>query len=263
CTLQGEDSFLDDLPEPYREKSWAMFRERTRELDGLIAVSDYFRDLMKKRLEVPDDQIHLVYNGIALDDFKPRSALPDPPVIGFMARLCRTKGLETLIDAFLRLRKDHPTLRLHAAGAMTPGDEKFMKAMREKLDRAGVSDDVTFSPNISRDDKIEFLRGLTVLSVPASYGEGFGLYVLEALASGVPVVQPNHAAFPELIEATSGGLLCEPENPASLAEHLATLLDDSEKNRQLGERGREAVTEKFSVRSMAEQVLRVYQTCLS
>jgi glycosyltransferase involved in cell wall biosynthesis len=71
---------------------------------------------------------------------------------------------------------------------------------------------VAFLPNISREKKQEFLQSLSVFSVPARYGEAFGLYLLEAWATGLPVVQPRHAAFPELIEATLGGVVCTPED---------------------------------------------------
>src|SRR5439155_5103143 len=117
---------------------------------------------------------------------------------------------------------------------------------------AGLADDVQFLPNLSRDDKIAFLQSLSALSVPATYGESFGLYVIEALAAGVPVVQPRHAAFPELIEATGRGLLREPDDPESLAAAVEEVLRDPAAARAMGARGREAVRERFNVTRMAE-----------
>ncbi len=100
-----------------------------------------------------------------------------------------------------------------------------------------------FSPNPNRAEKIAFLSGLTVLSVPATYGEAFGLYVLEALAAGVPVVQPRHGAFPEILAATGGGILCEPNDPRALADAFESLLLDPTQARALGEQGQIAVRE--------------------
>ena len=113
-------------------------------------------------------------------------------------------------------------------------------------------------PDISRAEKLEFLRGLSVLSVPTSFAEDFGLYVIEALASGVPVVQPRHGSFPELIAETGGGTLCEPGDPGALAEALAELLSAPERARALGARGRAVVLDRFTVEAMTTGVLQVF-----
>jgi glycosyltransferase involved in cell wall biosynthesis len=107
--------------------------------------------------------------------------------------------------------------------------------------------------------KQSFLRSLSVLSVPATYGESFGLYVLEALASGVPVVLPRHAAFPELIDATGGGVLVEPGDPKALAEGLEAMLLDPARARALAAAGREVVLREFSVERMAKGVAGVLE----
>src|SRR5207249_1434707 len=91
-------------------------------------------------------------------------------------------------------------------------------------------------------------------SVPATYGESFGLYVLESLASGVPVVQPRHAAFPELLEKAGGGILVEPDNVNALADGIELLFLDPAKARKVGLQGREAVLDYFSVGRMAQNV---------
>src|SRR5207248_8307497 len=127
---------------------------------------------------------------------------------------------------------------LHVAGSMTASDRPFVERLRARLAAAGLEDEVQFLPNLSRDAKIAFLHSLSALSVPATYGESFGLYVIEALAAGVPVVQPRHASFPELLELTGGGLLCEPDDPASLAGAVEQLLADPEAARAMGELGR-------------------------
>jgi glycosyltransferase involved in cell wall biosynthesis len=243
CTLQGEDSFLDGLPEPYRQRSWELLAQRCADVDHFIAVSRYFADVMTRRLNLSD--VSVVHPGIAVDEFA--TAAPTQPVVGYLARMHPGKGLDTLVEAFLKLKT--PGVRLRVAGAMTGADKPFVESLRRKL-----GDRAEFLPNLDRAAKADFLRGLSLFSVPATYGEAFGMYVLEALASGVPVVQPRHGAFPELIAATGGGLLCEPNNPAALAAALDELLRDPSRARQLGETGRAAVHEKFSVKKMAEQV---------
>ncbi|MEC7726012.1 MAG: glycosyltransferase family 4 protein, partial [Planctomycetota bacterium] len=154
----------------------------------------------------------------------------------------------------LKSRAATATARLRIAGVMLREDEPFVDELRVRLRDAGCLEDVEFLPNLDRSQKIAFLASLTVLSVPARYGESFGLYLLEAMATGVPVVQPRHAAFPELLAATGGGLLCEPEDPRALADGLAELLEDPAQAAALGAKGRDAVRAKFTSRDMAGNV---------
>ena len=272
CTLQGEDSFLDALPEPHRAACWQTLAERAAEVDLFIAPSRYFGNLMRERLGFPAERLRIVHNGISLAGYGAAPASlnsqPSPrspphsssPVLGYFARMCREKGLDTLVEAYIALRRRGRigNLRLLIGGSCGPADERFVASMRERLQAAGVLGDVEFHPNLDRAAKLAFLRSLSVFSVPALYGEAFGLYVIEALAAGVPAVQPRTAAYPELIEATGGGLLCAPGDPQALAEAIEELLLHPAQARALGEAGREAVATKFSAEAMARSALEVY-----
>jgi glycosyltransferase involved in cell wall biosynthesis len=88
------------------------------------------------------------------------------------------------------------------------------------------------------------------------------LFVLEALANGVPVVQPRHGAFPELLGATGGGVLVQPDSPTALAQALAGLRRDPERRRGLGAQGKEVVHSRFGDGPMAEKTLELYQSLL-
>jgi glycosyltransferase involved in cell wall biosynthesis len=174
--------------------------------------------------------------------------------------MCHEKGLDTLVEAYLLLRQwgRVGSLKLRVGGSCGPADRAFVDALRDRLRQAGVLGDVEFHPNLDRARKVGFLRSLSAFSVPASYGEAFGLYVIEALAAGVPVVQPRVAAFPELIEATGGGVLCA-DGPQALAEAIEALLLDPARARALGDAGRRAVFERFSATSMARAMIRSYE----
>lgn len=261
CTLQGEDAFLDSLPPGDSQAAWRALAERAADVDAFVAVSLYYGDVMRRRVGLAAHRLHVVHNGILLDGYGPAPAPPEPPTLGYLARLCREKGLETLVEAYLLLRKRDqlPGLRLRVAGSMTAADQPFVERLKTRLAGAAVAGDVQFLPNLSREEKIAFLQSLSALSVPATYGESFGLYVIEALAAGVPVVQPRHAAFPELIEATGGGVLCEPDDPEALATAVEELLRDAAAARAMGARGREAVLARFNVTRMAEGMLRVFE----
>ena len=262
CMLQGEDWFLDALPESCRTACWETIAERAREVDMLIAPSHYFGDVMLRRLNLPAGTVQVSWNGIQMAGFESNSGPKSgPPAIGYFARLCAEKGMDTLVDAYLLLRKDpkNSRVQLWLGGSCGPADEPFVQAQLQKLKSAGVSQEVEVHPNLSRDQKIAFLKSLSVFSVPAKYGEAFGLYVVEAIAAGVPVVQPRTASYPELIEASGGGVLCEPNDPRSLAKELQALLDDPEKSRALGASGRAAALEQFSSEAMARSILALYE----
>ncbi len=252
-SMQGEDSFLDALPEPYRAKCWDLLKARCAEIDHFIVLSEYYGQFMRERLNLPANKLTVIYPGIAAQDFTPAPEPPKQPVIAFLARMHPWKGLDTLINAYLKVRERGrvPGVRLRIAGAKVGPDHRFVDGLKAQLGAA--EKDVEFLPNLDRDAKVKFLREATVLSVPATYGEAFGLYLLEAWATGVPVVQPRHGAFPELIAKTGGGVLCEPNDPNSLAEAVERVLLDPAKARMLGQAGRKAVEHHFTVEAMSEK----------
>ena len=262
CSLQGEASFLDNLPESVRSQAWETLSERCQDVDLFIAPSFYFSGQMGRRLHLPDEKLKVIPNGINLEGYPTgETARPmKPPVLGYLARMCADKGLNLLVDAFISLRQRGkiPGLRLKVAGSCGPTDEPFVQEQKTKLKKAKLLGDAEFRPNLLREQKIEFLRSLTVFSVPALYGEAFGLYVLEALAAGVPVVQPNHGAFPELIRSAVGGVLCEPDING-LVTALENLLLEANRIQWLGEAGRKMVHEKFSARRMAGDLSQMYR----
>ena len=265
CTLHGEDAFLDSLAQPWRERAWELLAERVRDIDGFIAVSHYYGDRMRERLGLDPARVRVIYNGIDLEGYEPAAAPPATPTVGYLARMMHGKGLTTLVEAFIELRRRERTanLWLRVGGSMTPADEPYVEGLRSRLAEHGLGEAVRWSPNMTRAEKLAFLKGLTVFSTPATYGEAFGLYVLEALAAGVPVVQPRHGAFPELLEATGGGVLCEPDDPGALADALESLLADPDRVRGHAERGRRAVFERFGVDRMAREIGEFYRTAVA
>ena len=115
---------------------------------------------------------------------------------------------------------------------------------------------------LDREGKLAFLRSLDVLSVPAICDEPKGMFLLEAMASGVPVVQPRRGGFIEIIEKTGGGLLVEPDEPDSLAEGLYTLWQDRGTAGILGQRAFQGVRAHYTVAHSAARLLDVYEEVL-
>jgi len=261
CCFQGEDAFLDGLPPAWRDACWRELAARVREADALVAPSEFYAAFMRGRLGPGALAIEVIPNGIELEGYGPPSVKSGPPVIGFLARMIREKGLEVMVAAFVHLRTvlGHPDARLHLAGAATAGDQALIGELQQQLAAAGLAAAVTWSPNLSRAAKAEMLRSLSLFSVPAVYQEAFGLYVVEALASGVPVVQPDAASFREIVARSGSGVLVRPGDPVALAQAWRELLDDPPARQAMAARGRRVAEEFYSVAAMAERFLALLQ----
>ena len=261
CTLSGEDIFLDELPEPHRGEAFALIRDQAAHVDAFVATSNYYADHASKHFDLPRDRIHTVRMGLHVDDFPAPRDEPDRPfTIGYLARICPEKGLANLCEAFVLLRRQGHDCRLRIAGYLAKSQLPFLNGLKEYLRRPATDGAVDFVGEVTRDEKIGFLRSLSVLSVPTIYHEAKGLYVLEAMACGVPVVQPGHGSFPELIEATGGGVLYDPAmGTEALAAAIAGLMDNPAKRRELGACGWKAVRDSFTDKIMAKEVWDIFE----
>lgn len=263
CALQGEDLFLEELIEPYKSQAKKLLRERAREIDGFIVMSQYYADFMADYLAVPAEKIHVVKLGINLRDHG--SSLDSNQektfVVGYLARLCPEKGLHLLVEAMQHLVEKFPAdaFKLKVAGYLSPKDQKYFADIQKKIQASKLREAFEYAGEVTRVEKINFLQSLHLLSVPTVYQEPKGLYVLEALANGVPVVQPHHGAFPELLQATGGGILVEPNSASALAEGILALRNDAARRQQHRQQGKAAVHRDFSDETMAEATLAVYR----
>jgi glycosyltransferase involved in cell wall biosynthesis len=149
-------------------------------------------------------------------------------------------------------------MALDAAGYLAPAQHGYLDEVRRTLDTAGLAREFTYRGALDRDAKLAFLRTLDVFSVPAPYDEPKGVFLLEAMASGVPVVQPRRGAFTEIVENTGGGVLVAPDDPAALADGLYALWADRDRAAVLGERGFAGVRRQYSIARSADRLLAVY-----
>jgi glycosyltransferase involved in cell wall biosynthesis len=262
CSLQGDDIFLESLPEPHRTQSLELIREHCREIDGFIATSASYADFMADYFAVPRQRIHVVHPGLNLDGHGgPRPERGDQPfTIGYFARICPEKGLHVLAEAFHHLRQmpGTPPLRLRVSGWLGENNKGYFADIHHRLKERGHAEHFEHVESPDHGSKVAFLRNIDVLSVPTTYREPKGLYVLEALANGVPVVQPRHGSFPELIVATGGGLLVNPDDPIDLAKGLRQLIDNPQHAAEMGRKGQMVVHGRFNADRMAEETAAVY-----
>jgi len=262
CTMQDEHDWIDAMEEPWRSRCWETMTQGGRDVAAFIAVSRYYGGVMTERLRIEPGKLHVVPIGIDAGEPPSGGPPPDPPVIGYLARMGRSLGLPVLFEAFLRLKKSGKwkNLRLHLSGGKTGDDAPFLEELRRKIADERLEADVAFYDEFDPRGRRAFLSSLSVLSVPSPHGVAFGTYILEAGARGVPVALPKVGSYPELVEATGGGVLYEPNTADALARVLEELLDDPARRAQLGRKGRESVASSFTLDIMARKMIEVYRT---
>lgn len=262
CTLQGEDLFLEGLGEPYRQQSLDLIREASAHVDAFLPVSAYYLEYMPRFLGLPKEKMRLVPLGINTDGYGPTRELRDAPfTIGYFARVAPEKGLHLLAEAYRQLRKRVGVgeSRLLAAGYLAAEHQGYLDGVVRQLEDAGLGAEFQYRGELDRDQKIAFLRDLDVMSVPATYDEPKGIFLLEAMACGVPVVQPRRGAFPEVVEVTGGGLIVDPDSPDALADGILALWQDPDLRRAMGAAGMAGVREHYHVGRMADAVEAVFR----
>lgn len=265
CTLQGEDLFVNNLREPFRGQALELIRENAQHIDCFISVSHFYADFMAEFLRVPRSKIKVVPLGLNLKDYAACQPMPrwprhEPFTVGYFARIAPEKGLHLLAEAFIKFRQRHAAsaARLEAAGYLAPEHHGYLADIKAGLQAAGLGDAFHYHGTLERAAKLRFLQSIDVFSMPATYAEPKGLSVLEALANGVPVIQPRWGSFPEIVEHTRGGLLCEPNDAGSLADALNELWLNPEQARDFSRQGLAGVREHYAVERMAEAALSVY-----
>jgi glycosyltransferase involved in cell wall biosynthesis len=262
CTLQGEDLFLEGLPEQYRREALALIRANVQHVDAFLAVSQYYAGFMPGYLGIPENKMRVVPLGINLEGYEARHKSRDQPfTIGYFARVAPEKGLHVLAETYRRLRlerKNFPEARLEVAGYLGAEHAAYLNEIEKRMSDWGLKDEFHYRGALDREQKIEFLRGLDLLSVPATYDEPKGIFLLEAMACGVPVVQPRRGAFTEVIQKTRGGLLVRADDPDSLADGILEIHQNPQLAEELGSNGFRGVREHYSVARMADRALEVY-----
>jgi glycosyltransferase involved in cell wall biosynthesis len=228
-----------------------------------VATSDYYAEFMASYLGLDRKKIHTVPIGINLEGHSPNHRHADGPfVVGYLARVAPEKGLHLLAEAYRILRQERglAEARLEVGGYLSPEHRPYLDEIRGRLRGWGLESEFHYHGTVDREAKVALLQGLDVLSVPSPYAEPKGLYVLEALANGIPCVQPRHGAFPEVLGRTGGGVLFEPNDTGDLADQLLALSRDREGTRALGHRGAEGVHHHHSIARMADRALDIYRS---
>lgn len=184
-----------------------------------VVVSPSTRDDLVKR-GIPRRDVRVIPNGLDHRRYHPGATPAERDLVVFVGRLEHYKGVDLLLDAWLRVRAARPAARLVIVGNGTAGDQ-----MRDRADDAGFGGSVSFTGFVSEAEKVAWLQRATVLVQP-SRKEGWGLTVLEANACGTPVVATDVPGLRDSVRHGATGLLAAPAPDALATSLLAVLSDD-------------------------------------
>ena len=264
CSLQDEDVWVDAMDDHFRKKVWDLMSERGKDVDVFIPVSDYFSDEIHQRMVIPASKMQTVHLGVDIYDYFPKLITKKEPVIGYLSRMCEENGLAVLVDAFILLRKspDYIAVKLKITGGKTGDDLHFIREQKQKIAKAGLENDVFWTEEFEGEERQKFFDSVRLISVPVLIGEAFGLYMLEAMASGIPMVQPALGAFPEVIGISGGGVVYGDNKPELLAQALGELIFDDVRLLELSAAGIDGVKAHFDIHAQAQKMVAVYENTL-
>ena len=215
---------------------------------------------MKEKMNLPDEKLHTLYLGVDSTDYHYISTKEKPRNIGYISRMCHENGFDIVVDAFIELKKQpgFDDVKLIATGGSTGDDNRFIKEQKRKIKENSLLDYFVILPEYEDEAQHDFYKQVTLVSVPVRAGEAFGMYLIESMASGVPVVQPALGAFPEIIEMAGGGVTYMPNIPKKLSETWADLLTYPEKMDELSRTGFEGTKENFNIHNHAAEIIGLY-----
>lgn len=262
CSLQDEDVWVDAMKPVFRDRIWNLMSEKAKDVDLFIAVSDYFSKVMQQRMKLPEEKVKNLYLGVDPADYLFIPTNDKRRNIGYISRMCHENGFDILVDAFIRLRKisGFEDVKLIVTGGSTGADTIYIKEVRKKLMNEKLDTQVEFIEDFLETGRKAFFNNVSVVSVPVRNGEAFGMYLLESMASGVPVVQPALGAFPEIVNLSGGGIVYQPNTPDALCDAFVRLLSDREKLNRLSENARKGVEIQFNIQDHAIEMINVYHS---
>lgn len=261
CSLQDEDVWVDAMNDSFRDKIWSLIGEKSNSVDGFIAVSEFYAKVSLQKMKIPENKVFINHLGVDLNDYRTTSFDQKQRNIGYISRMCEANGFDIIVDAFVELKKDNEfdDVKLVLTGGSTGADKTILKRIEDLLKKEKLWQDVEFHEDFDGAGRHDFFQKVQMISVPVRNGEAFGLYLLESMASGVPVVQPKLGAFPEIIQISNGGIIYENNTVAELADALRKLLRDQDQLRSLTENCRKGVEEKFNIAHQSENLLNIYK----
>ncbi|PKQ62011.1 hypothetical protein BZG02_13810 [Labilibaculum filiforme] len=261
CSLQDEDVWVDAMKDSFRNKIWALMSSKATHLDAFVAVSDFYARVSIEKMSLAKEKVFTNHLGVDPDEYTFTAPNTKARNIGYISRMCEANGFDLMVDAFMELKKDHNfnDVKLILTGGSTGDDKTIIKQVRHKLKEKKLLEQVEFHEDFDGAGRHDFFKKVRMISVPVRNGEAFGLYLLESMASGVPVVQPNLGAFPEIVEKSKGGIIYKNNTAKELAKALKELLKEENKLQELAVTARKGVEKGFNIYTQTDQLIEIYR----
>ncbi len=256
-------------PEGNNKKYQYLRRLLSPLIQVFIPLSKHLEDYLLNKVKISGKKIHRICNGVDTKSFYPRKTrqqLPDCPLvfddkktyIGTVGRMHGVKDQITLVKAFILLLKNHPELSGQVY-LLLIGDGP-LKAEAIALLEKNQCLEYTWLAG-ERKDIADIMRVLDIFVLP-SQAEGISNTILEAMATGLPVIATAVGGNPELVKDTETGLLVSPSNPQNMEKALFLLISDKEKRQQLGKNSYQRVLDNFSIQAMVNKYTNVYDSLI-
>ena len=264
-TLQGDDLFINELKDNHKELVIKELKRIAQSIDGFITFSDFYAQKMSNLLDIPIEKFHIVSLGINTEPFSNicREG-SENRTFGYFGRVAPEKGFHNAVDAFIKINKNRePKIKMLSGGWLGDSDKSYFEEQTKKIDQANLTEYFNYSEAPTLEEKKDFFSKIDVFTMPTDQEEPKGIPVLEALASGLPVVQPDKGVFSAMINTTKGGVLYDDRDPSALSQELLKLIDNRGKAEALGRTGRDNVKIHFSDDKMAVDTKSVYEKLLN
>jgi glycosyltransferase involved in cell wall biosynthesis len=264
CSLQDEDVWVDVMKPSAAESVWKLMSKKAAHVTKFISVSDYYAGVMKEKMALPEAKVASIHIGVDPADYTFKPVTEKKRNIGYISRMCHENGIDILVDAFILLKQKEgfEDVNLVLTGGSTGDDKKLLSDIRHRIKEHGLQKQVEFHDDFEEQGLRDYLEKVSVVSVPVRNGEAFGIYLLECMVSGIPVVQPALGAFPEIVELTGGGVIYQENTPEALARTLEKLLSDPEEMDRLSRTGKEGVDKHFHIDVQAQKTIKVYEQAI-